>query len=68
MFNNYLSSIDGISIFPIIGLILFFSFFVICLVWIMKIDKSYLNKMENLPLDLNETENNQKEFVDETNE
>lgn len=51
MFTNYLSSIDGISIFPIISLLIFFTAFIFMIVWIFRVDASYVKQMENLPLD-----------------
>ncbi|MFH1196267.1 MAG: cbb3-type cytochrome c oxidase subunit 3 [bacterium] len=52
MISNYLSTIDGVSIFPVIALLLFFSLFVGLLIWTFRIDKSYLKEMQNLPLDI----------------
>ncbi len=51
MFTNYLSSIDGISIFPIISLLIFFTAFIFMIVWIFRVDASYVKQMENLPLE-----------------
>ncbi len=57
MFSKYLSSIDGVAVFPIISLLIFFTVFVGFLVWTFRIKKSYLREMENLPL-LDEEINN----------
>ncbi len=51
MFSNYLSTIDGVSIFPIISLLLFFGIFVGIIIWVIKLNKNYISKMENLPLE-----------------
>lgn len=51
MFSNYLSSIEGISIFPIISLLIFLTAFIFMIVWIFRVDPSYVKQMENLPLD-----------------
>ncbi|MCF8267222.1 MAG: cbb3-type cytochrome c oxidase subunit 3 [Ignavibacteriales bacterium] len=51
MFSKYLSSIKDIEVFPIISLILFFLVFVAIIIWIVRMDKTYLRKMENLPLE-----------------
>ncbi|MDP2365811.1 MAG: CcoQ/FixQ family Cbb3-type cytochrome c oxidase assembly chaperone [Ignavibacteria bacterium] len=51
MFSNYLSSIKGISVFPVISLVIFLSAFILMVIWIIRIDKSYVKQMENLPLD-----------------
>jgi hypothetical protein len=50
MISNYLSSIDGVSIYPVISLILFFSFFVFMIIKVVKMDKGYIKKMGRLPL------------------
>lgn len=66
MFSNYLSSIEGIEIYPIISLIIFFTFFIGLCYWVIRVDKTYITKMENLPLEQNgsglnnDLENNQR--------
>lgn len=62
MFSNYLSSIEDVSIYAIITLILFFGVFVGVLVWIFTAKKSYIKKMKNLPL---EETNEQEEIKNE---
>lgn len=51
MFKNILESIDGIAIWPIIGLILFFVFFIVMLVFVIRNDKEHDEYMSKLPLD-----------------
>ncbi|MFA3782305.1 cbb3-type cytochrome c oxidase subunit 3 [Melioribacteraceae bacterium 4301-Me] len=51
MFNNYLTSIEGVSIYPVISLVLFFVIFSVIVIWALKLDKKYINKMESLPLE-----------------
>ncbi|MCK5086140.1 MAG: cbb3-type cytochrome c oxidase subunit 3 [Melioribacteraceae bacterium] len=58
MISNYLSSIEGVSIFPIISLIIFFSIFMTVLIWVIKKDKTYMIEMANLPLEENKVELN----------
>lgn len=48
--KHTMDTIDGIEIFPIISFVIFFSFFVGLLIWVFKTDKSYINYVENLPL------------------
>jgi len=57
MYKELLQSIEGISLYPIISLIAFVLFFAIILIWMFKVDKNYIKKMENLPFE-NEEENN----------
>jgi cbb3-type cytochrome oxidase subunit 3 len=49
-FSTYLEQIMGVSIFPVISLVLFVAFFTGVLVWIYSIDKKEIEHMENLPL------------------
>ena len=50
-FSTYLVKITGVSIYPIISLILFVAFFVLVTMWIFSIDKRELEHVEKLPLD-----------------
>ena len=36
---------------PLISLILFFVFFVVMTIWIFRLDKKFVKKMKNLPLE-----------------
>ena len=56
MFKHYFELIEGIEFYAIFSLLLFFSFFILCIVWIINLDKKYIKKMENLPLESNESE------------
>ncbi len=49
MLSNYLTSIEDVSVFPIIGLILFFAVFMGILFWVIKKDKPYMEKLANIP-------------------
>ncbi len=66
MFSQNLSSIDGVSIFPIISLVLFFVIFSSVLYWVLKQDKSDMEKLASIPLQdnneikLNEESKNEK--------
>lgn len=51
MFSNYLSSIEGVSVYAIISLIIFVAFFIGVTIWVINADKNYLTHMENLPLE-----------------
>lgn len=50
MFSNNLSSIEGIEIFPIISLVIFFIFFGIIIFRVIKTDKATIKELENIPL------------------
>jgi hypothetical protein len=49
-FINYLESIAGIEVFPLISLTLFFTFFVVLTIWVLKVDKKRIMEMKNIPL------------------
>ncbi len=50
MLSNYLSSIEGISAYPLFSLFIFVPFFIAVTVWVFKLDKSFLNYMGEMPL------------------
>lgn len=54
MYRKVLENIAGVEIYPIITLIMFFVFFLLVLGWIFTLNKKYITRMENIPLD-NET-------------
>jgi cytochrome c oxidase cbb3-type subunit 4 len=50
-----LENIDGVAIYPIISLLIFFSFFIGLFFWVITMKKSHIKEISNLPL-----ENDQK--------
>jgi len=46
-----LESIDGVGIYPLISLLIFFIFFVALFWWVITAKKEYINKVSNLPLE-----------------
>ncbi|MDI9319457.1 MAG: hypothetical protein QM530_03185 [Phycisphaerales bacterium] len=50
-FSHYLETISGVSIYPIISLLMFVSFFVIVTLWVLRVDKKTIEHIENLPLE-----------------
>ncbi len=52
--SNYLVEIGGVSIYPIISLLLFVVFFVGVLAWVFFMDRNKVNYLANLPLGTNE--------------
>lgn len=66
MYKNILQSIDGVEVYAIIALLIFFLFFIGVTIWLFKVDKNYLKKMSKLPL---EQDNNEfSNFAGGTNE
>lgn len=49
-FRNYLETIAGVGVYPLISLIIFFMFFVGLLIYVMTLDKKSLDHMRGIPL------------------
>lgn len=49
-FINYLSTIAGIEIYPLISLIIFFLFFVALFVYVLTTKKEHIAEVEVIPL------------------
>jgi hypothetical protein len=55
--KNYMDSISGIEIYPIISMLIFFSFFMVLFWWVFTAKKDYIETVSNIPLDnQNQTE------------
>lgn len=52
--KEHAASIDGISIYPVISLLIFFLFFIALLYYVKKMDKKRAEEMGKMPLDLHE--------------
>lgn len=52
MYKSVLENISGVDIYPIVSLVIFFLFFTGVIIWVFKADKSYINKMGRLPLEI----------------
>ena len=59
-FINYLESISGVGIFPLISLMIFFIFFIVLGIKVAFLDAKLVDKLNRLPLedDMKETELN----------
>ncbi|WP_142783608.1 CcoQ/FixQ family Cbb3-type cytochrome c oxidase assembly chaperone [Changchengzhania lutea] len=49
--KNHMESITGIEIYPVISLLIFFTFFVLLFWWVITAKKDYIKRVSNLPLD-----------------
>lgn len=49
--KGHLTSIDGIEIYPIISFVIFFSFFLGLIYYVIRTDKKTIEKIKNMPLD-----------------
>ncbi|MBL7719714.1 MAG: CcoQ/FixQ family Cbb3-type cytochrome c oxidase assembly chaperone [Flavipsychrobacter sp.] len=48
-FINYLQSITGVGIFPLVSLVIFFLFFSALSLWAFRADKGYIRTMKQIP-------------------
>lgn len=51
MFKHYFEGIEYITVGPIIGLVIFFVFFVVLIYLVVKADSGFISRMANMPLD-----------------
>jgi cbb3-type cytochrome oxidase subunit 3 len=51
MLENYFKLAENVQIFSITATVIFFVVFIAVVIWVFRIDKKYINKMENLPFD-----------------
>jgi len=49
--KHYMTGIDGIAIYPIISLLIFFIFFVGLFFWVYTANKQHIEEVRNLPFD-----------------
>lgn len=49
--KNHMESITGIEIYPLISLLIFFTFFVLLFWWVLTAKKEYITQVSNIPLD-----------------
>ncbi|PTX41654.1 hypothetical protein C8P64_3153 [Christiangramia gaetbulicola] len=47
-----LESIEGVEIYPIISLLIFFIFFTVLFFWVFTAKKDYIKKVSDIPLEL----------------
>lgn len=47
--KHHLDTISGISIYPVVSFLIFFSFFIVVLLWLRKVSPSHIDHMTDLP-------------------
>ncbi len=57
MYKDVLRSMEGVGFFPSISLILFFAFFILLIVYLIRTGKHHWDEAANLPLESDETIN-----------
>ncbi|ULQ58407.1 CcoQ/FixQ family Cbb3-type cytochrome c oxidase assembly chaperone [Flavihumibacter rivuli] len=50
-FINYLEKISGVSIYGLSSLLIFGTFFLLMLIWVIKADKKLIDEISHIPLD-----------------
>ncbi len=55
--RQYAEKMDGATIFPMISLVIFFTFFVVLLVYVKKMGRKRAEQLSQLPLDNEELSN-----------
>lgn len=55
-FINYLTSIAGVEVFPLISLMIFFLFFLALTIYLFRADKNHISYMAAMPVE-NENDN-----------
>ena len=58
--KHHMEGIEGISIYPIISLLIFFIFFAVLFLWVLKAKKEYIEKVRKLPLDNDNTDHHEE--------
>jgi len=51
--KSHMETITGIEIYPLISLVIFFTFFVILFWWVFTAKKEYINTVSQIPLNDN---------------
>lgn len=49
--KNHMESITGIEVYPMLSLIIFFTFFVALFWWVFTAKKEHINNVSQIPLD-----------------
>lgn len=55
MYRQILESITGVDIYPVISLSVFFLFFTLLILYVVKTDKKQLDQLSQIPLQNNES-------------
>ena len=51
-----MTGIEGIEIYPIVSLLIFFTFFALLFFWVFTAKKNYIEEVSNLPFDTTNTD------------
>ncbi|MFN5443877.1 MAG: CcoQ/FixQ family Cbb3-type cytochrome c oxidase assembly chaperone [Crocinitomicaceae bacterium] len=59
--KHNLTSIDGVSIYPIISLLIFFLFFAVMITWVYRMRKTEVDELSKIPFEKEENGEFQQE-------
>ncbi|MCJ7758705.1 MAG: CcoQ/FixQ family Cbb3-type cytochrome c oxidase assembly chaperone [Gillisia sp.] len=51
--EGHMSSIEGVEIYPIISLLIFFIFFALLIYWVITAKKEYVDEVSKIPFESN---------------
>ncbi len=52
--KGHMESIEGVTIYPIISLLIFFAFFIVLFWWVLTATKEHIKEVSEIPLDQND--------------
>jgi cytochrome c oxidase cbb3-type subunit IV len=55
--RNVLEGVGGLEIFPILGIIIFFTFFIGLIIWVVRMRRKDADEYSRMPLNKDEEEN-----------
>jgi cbb3-type cytochrome oxidase subunit 3 len=58
MFKQFLKVVEGADLYMVTSFLIFLLFFIAVLVWLVKVDKGYLERSKRVPLNDDENFNN----------
>ncbi len=58
-----LENIDGVEVYPIISLLIFFTFFVFLFWWVFTTKKEFIDEVSNIPLEKDENDQNDNQLL-----
>ncbi len=52
--KGHMESIEGVAIYPIISLLIFFAFFIVLFWWVLTATKEHIKEVSEIPLEEND--------------
>ncbi len=50
MFKQFLKVVEGADFFMVTSFLIFLAFFIVVAIWLLKVDKNYIEKAKQVPL------------------